>query len=535
MTASYARRKVRTRVQSPAAPPTEHGTTKRTGRPLNPVVGFGPAAQLAQKLRDAYLAAGEPPMKRVARKGDVSRSMLSENLGGRKIPTSRALNAFLIGIGVTDEAARDWRRLREEAVEAAERFDPEGRIASSSGLLVALRRLRAEQRLTDEELERRLDTVSGERLKGTLSGSVPRRAQVDAILAGEVDLDPDALGYLVLCLGAHESQVRAWCALADRLGEQQTEPRDPLSDPLGASVPAAETVIASGEAAEGTPGPSIVRLPRRRWHMLAAVALIATSLVLLSMATADRRRDRVSPDNERAGGPVVEEAADGRYEVFVLGQRIVVTPQSAFAREDAVLTRLVVSRTTTSSQVDAYEKREFRRTVIDGQDCESSTLIDANDRKEPEPTQCTASALTRLRVPNPSTDPRELSRQILVDQGVEPGSTAESLAVLRGIANLNKEHCLGSAQRAAVLRMLAGLPGLVFRDWSMDVEDRQGLAFSIDGEVTEKAVGTRDTLVIDPDHGALLLHEQAVRPESPVPVVESGTTFLDCELRKGRD
>ncbi|MFY1686016.1 hypothetical protein ACN265_31330 [Micromonospora sp. WMMD730] len=473
-------------------------------------------------------------MKRVARMGDVSTSTLSENLSGRRIPTPHVLDAFLVGIGVTDEVARDWRRLREEAVEAAERFEPDGHIASSSSLLAALRRLRAEQRLTDEELERRLDAVSGQRLKGALSGSVPGRAQVDAILAGEVALDPDALGYLVLCLGAHESQVRAWCALADRLGEQQTEPRDPLSDPLVASVPSADAVIASDTAAEGTPGPSIVRPPRRRWYLLAA-ALTAVSLVLLSMATADRRRDRVSPANERAGGPVVEEAADGQYEVFVLGQRIVVTPKSALAREDAVLTRLVVSRTTTSSQVDDHEKREFRRTVSDGQDCESSTLIDANDRRKPEPTQCTASALTRLRVPNPSTDPRELSRQLLVDQGAEPGSAAESLAVLRGIANLNKEHCLGSAQRAAVLRVLAGLPGLVFRDWSIDETGRQGLAFSIDGEAAEETVDTRDTLVVDPAHGALLFHEQTVRPETPVPVVESGTTFLNCERRKGRD
>ncbi|OWV09086.1 hypothetical protein B5D80_10620 [Micromonospora wenchangensis] len=499
------------------------------------MVGFGPAARLAQELRGAYLAAGEPPMKRVARMGDVSTSTLSENLSGRRIPTSHVLDAFLVGIGVTDEVARDWRRLREKAVEAAERFEPDGRIASSSGLLAALRRLRAEQRLTDEELERRLDAVSGQRLKGALSGSVPGRAQVDAILAGEVALDPDALGYLVLCLGAHESQVRAWCVLADRLGEQQTEPQDPLPDLLVASAPTADAVIASGAAAEGTPGPSIVRPSRRRWHMLAAVALTAVSLVLLGMATADRRRDRVTPDNEQTGGPVVEEAPDGRYEVFVLGQRIVVTPQSAFAREDAVLTRLVVSRTTTSSQVDDYEKREFRRTIIDGQDCESSTLIDANDRRKPEPTQCTASALTRLRVPNPSTDPRELSRQLLVDQGAEPGSTAESLAVLRGIANLNKEHCLGSAQRAAVLRVLAGLPGLVFRDWSIDATGRQGLAFSIDGEAAEETMDTRDTLVVDPARGALLFHEQTVRPETPVPVVESGTTFVDCELRKRHD
>ncbi|WKU03245.1 hypothetical protein [Micromonospora sp. HUAS LYJ1] len=498
-------------------------------------MGFGPAAQLAQKLRDAYLAAGEPPMKRVARKGDVSRSTLSENLGGRKIPTLRALNAFLIGIGVTDEAARDWRRLREEVVEAAERFEPDGGIVSSSGLLVALRRLRAEQRLTDEELERRLDAVSGERLKGALSGSVPRRAQVDAILAGEVDLDPDALGYLVLCLGAHESQVRAWCALADRLGKQQTEPCDLLPDPPVVPAPAADGVIASGEAIEGTREPSVARLPRWRWQRLTAMALTAVSLVLLSMTTADRRRDRVSPNNGRAGGPVVEDATDGQYEIFVLGQRIVVTPQPALAREDAVITRLVVSRTTTSSQVDAYEKREFRRTVIDGQDCESSTLIHPDDRREPEPTQCTASTRTRLRVPNPSTDSQELSRQLLVDQGAAPGSRAGSLATVRGIANLNKEHCLGSAQRAAVLRVLAGLPGLVFRDWSMDATGRQGLAFSIDGEAREKAVGTRDTLVIDPDHGALLFHEQTVRPESPVPVVESGTTFLNCEIRKRRD
>ncbi|WP_420116323.1 hypothetical protein, partial [Micromonospora sp.] len=90
-------------MHSPAAPPTEHGTTKRTGRPLNPVVGFGPAARLAQQLRDAYLAAGEPPMKRVARMGDVSTSTLSENLSGRRIPTPHVLDAFLVGIGVTDE------------------------------------------------------------------------------------------------------------------------------------------------------------------------------------------------------------------------------------------------------------------------------------------------------------------------------------------------------------------------------------------------------------------------------------------------
>ncbi|WP_433230253.1 hypothetical protein ACQP2H_31520 [Micromonospora sp. CA-248260] len=454
-------------------------------------------------------------------------SSLSESADGRKVPTDEALRGYLVGIGLTDEAKhREWQRLRTATEEAAKRFKPDRSFSSSSDLLAALRCLARDQDLPEEEFVRRLGKVGNETLRGALSGRAPTKEMVHDVLAGEGALDPDVLGYIVFCLGGLESHVRSWQTKAshvirqqaDRPVEEQAEPIDLRSGSLTASAPAPEDVDTSGRVVVNAES-GIEQRPRLRWRrLLTAVAtLVAAPLVVLGGGEPGGRDTPVPPTG-----------VGGGYELTVLGQRVVIPWEPAIVRTDAVIRRQVSSRAAPPAQSDDRVVREYRRWVTDdGWDCEASAVIKEHRPPVPEGADCLAPGDVRIRVPDPSTDPLELRRQLLAEQG--PGSTG----TFRGIANLYKDHCLSHAQRAAVVKLLPQTPGVVYRGSWSDGEGRSGLAFSVDAGATDGTLNSRDTLVIDPRNGALLFHELTTSPESLSPVAETRTTYFGCSRSGG--
>jgi hypothetical protein len=102
-------------------------------------------------------------------------------------------------------------------------------------------------------------------------------------------------------------------------------------------------------------------------------------------------------------------------------------------------------------------------------------------------------------------------------------------APIRAIADLNDDHCLTPAVRAAALRVLADTSGLLDRGMVTDRAGRHGFAVSVDTD----AGSTRDIAVIDADTGQLLSYERVALVQHPPgivhpPTVVAFTVYLDC-------
>lgn len=94
---------------------------------------------------------------------------------------------------------------------------------------------------------------------------------------------------------------------------------------------------------------------------------------------------------------------------------------------------------------------------------------------------------------------------------------------LRAVTDLIDTYPLDTAQRAAVLRLLAGCDGITYRDQARDRNRRPGIAISADDSEND----TRDTLIIDPATGAILAREVA-RIDTPDPTVTEQILYLDA-------
>jgi hypothetical protein len=81
------------------------------------------------------------------------------------------------------------------------------------------------------------------------------------------------------------------------------------------------------------------------------------------------------------------------------------------------------------------------------------------------------------------------------------------MEVLQAVADLYREQVLVPGQRAALLRVLASVPGLRYVGAAKDRTGRPGKAFTL---VDSHGVPTRYTMIIDADSGALLSFEQAL-------------------------
>lgn len=128
-------------------------------------------------------------------------------------------------------------------------------------------------------------------------------------------------------------------------------------------------------------------------------------------------------------------------------------------------------------------------------------------------------------VPRPSADPAELAHQLAA---THVGTTGPQYTV-RAVAGLYRMHHLNTAQRAAVLTVLAD-SGLRYWGSVTDRAGRTGLAFGIDSTGASAAT-TRDLLIIDPTTAALLSHEEVALTTAPrvltsAPAVVHYTLYL---------
>ncbi len=140
-----------------------------------------------------------------------------------------------------------------------------------------------------------------------------------------------------------------------------------------------------------------------------------------------------------------------------------------------------------------------------------------------------------LEFERPSSMPEILAGQ-LTPAGVRlPGPEH----YLRAISTMYKSHCLDSAQRAAVIRVLADVDGLAFHPGIVDRAGRPGVGVSVAGRRAGAPGQLQDLLVFNPTTGDLLSHEQVMQVSAAVsgvrkPVVVSYVLYLACDYTDQR-
>ncbi|MDR7302353.1 CU044_5270 family protein [Haloactinomyces albus] len=111
-----------------------------------------------------------------------------------------------------------------------------------------------------------------------------------------------------------------------------------------------------------------------------------------------------------------------------------------------------------------------------------------------------------------------------------PSGQSEPLRTFSAITDLLRNRVLLPEERAAVLRVLAELPGLRYNGTTHDRADRPGQAFSLESD--DSGLPTRYTLILDPGTGRFLGYEEMLTTSAgalnvPVPSVITYETYLD--------
>ena len=104
------------------------------------------------------------------------------------------------------------------------------------------------------------------------------------------------------------------------------------------------------------------------------------------------------------------------------------------------------------------------------------------------------------------------------------------------ISDLHRERVLDGPLRAAVLRVLATVPGMEYHGTVTDRRGRVGAAFSLEHDLG--GLPTRTTFVVDEATGQLLATEDVLTTTAgmlqvPIPSVTSYETFLVAESAEG--
>lgn len=115
-----------------------------------------------------------------------------------------------------------------------------------------------------------------------------------------------------------------------------------------------------------------------------------------------------------------------------------------------------------------------------------------------------------------------------------PSGQPDPLRTFTDVTDLLRERVLLPSERAAVLRLVAVLPGLDFAGQTHDRAGRPGLAFAL--EPPTEGLPTRYTLIIDPSNGLVLGHEEmltesAGKLQVRIPAVLTYQTYLQQELQ----
>lgn len=155
---------------------------------------------------------------------------------------------------------------------------------------------------------------------------------------------------------------------------------------------------------------------------------------------------------------------------------------------------------------------------------EGSPGADAAPRSEDYP----AGQFPAMWPHRPPSDPALLNRWLQHNHNTDAWPAAAPTA----ISDLLRERVLAPDERAAVLRLIAGLPGVEFTGAATDRAGRHGHAFSIVS--AHSGLPTRHTFIVDPATGRFLAYEQMLTTTAgnlnvAVPAVIGYETYLTAE------
>ncbi len=103
------------------------------------------------------------------------------------------------------------------------------------------------------------------------------------------------------------------------------------------------------------------------------------------------------------------------------------------------------------------------------------------------------------------------------------------------VTDLLRDRVLLPRERAAVLRIISGLPELRYEGETHDRAGRPGQAYSLDSDYS--GLPTRYTLIVDPTNGVILANEQMLTTRAgelqvSIPSVIGYETYLRTEFRR---
>ncbi|MFC6017155.1 hypothetical protein ACFP2T_13185 [Plantactinospora solaniradicis] len=516
--------------------PRAEGT--KAGRPESPVVGFGPAARFAMRLRAIHEAAGKPPLDQV-RLGGRSPSNLSVAKSGLKVPTRECVEAFLRGCGIEGgDIHAEVLQAREDTVAAAKPFRQDlTHCRTHDALVDALMALADSQGLVDDgrlntaELARRLATAAdatvavGTGVRTWKVEAVPEAEIVGEIVRRTLPLSQRILGHLVFACGGIDKDAAHWrerLRQIDVLGDirpgASAEPSDPAgeasSDPSPPDTP--PSVVPSRVL---TLSASSSRYPWTRRKVLvtaglgiAGLAVGGTAGVLL---TSGQRRTPL-PDlgtaphslpTSSAPPRPLEGTGTAQDWLGYLAELVRQGPDSrATGRYAYTRVRLWARETTPAGRDGAATVEEEQLWWSDDLSGVKVVISSGPDGDVPERLPFPAGALSVV-VRFPSADPAILAGQLDREQPPQIGPVGR----LRAVTDINMFHPLDRQQRVAVLMVLADTPGLSYRGTVRDRAARSGIAISAD-VAASGLYGERVTLTFSPETGELLSQETSRLP-----------------------
>ncbi|MEV7188727.1 CU044_5270 family protein [Kitasatospora sp. NPDC093102] len=149
---------------------------------------------------------------------------------------------------------------------------------------------------------------------------------------------------------------------------------------------------------------------------------------------------------------------------------------------------------------------------------------------KPEVNDEPAGPRARMWEGRPPTDVKALKTWLAQGHPIENGP-AETLVAVNDLLH---ERVLSAPERAAVLRVLADVPGLSYQGTTTDRAGRTGKAFSLDRD--HGGLPARQTLIVDPASGRILDNEEVLTKTAgklgiPIPSVISYTVYLAADTQ----
>lgn len=479
--------------ESHAAQPTTDG--KKRGRPVKPVEGYGPFAQYARRMREAREApeAREcdrtPSYQVMAQRVASNHNTLSKADSGAPVSWEHC-ELYLKSVNVAPADLPTWRTEHDHAVRRAALFHPDlSGVADRPALRARLRSLMAAEGVDDATLLARRAEAEQHAVPAGLSTPVPdakrlRGARPLPRLLPRRWTDDETL-WAVHLAGGTTDDVAHW---RTRLAALPAEP-PPWRD---------RRVIVPALAATAVLGLAAVLVVA----LVGGVAALrrdggpgGRTGVAASAAPPGETLTPVPPPQAGVGGggPATNEL-DG----IIAGIDPAQPSAGDHAHVDMQITAYGPPPGYPDKVSDVTEQLDWSphapgRVVVYGSGAASTP--------KPLPSGPPLGAAGP-----PTADPTELQR--ILEQRRRSGSG--TAALMLGVADLCATYPLRAAEQIAVLRMLRDAPGVGYQgEVIVERLGVNGKAFSADGPG-----GTRETLVVDPGSGRLLVHESTIqRPD----------------------